>query len=53
MKRIFDRLLSKLNPQLCSIALVAISVASQECRKKYYQPKEPEGLAEFVKRAKR
>ena len=35
---------------LCSFAVVAATFASNGCVTKWYQPKEPEGLEEFVKK---
>ncbi|MBR6222183.1 MAG: cyclic lactone autoinducer peptide [Lachnospiraceae bacterium] len=37
---------------LCSIAAVTSTFATELCRGVWYQPEEPEGLAEFAEKVK-
>ena len=52
MIKVYSRilhLLVKLNPIICSLVVSTSALASNVCRRSFYQEKEPEGLAEFKK----
>ena len=42
-------LLVKVYPVICSLVVTTSTLSTNECVKWFYQEKEPEGLAEFVK----
>lgn len=44
------RVIKKLSQFICSMAILVVPIASQYCRVFYYQPKEPEGLNELLKK---
>lgn len=48
MKRFMERFVSKFGKQLCSLAGLAAIISVYSCRGFYYQPEEPEGLAELA-----
>lgn len=45
-------LIKKYTKQLCSLALLAAPLAARTCRTIFYEPKEPEGLAQFADECK-
>lgn len=44
------KILVKYGNVLCALAVLVAPMAARTCRLLYYEPKEPEGLDEFVKR---
>ncbi|MDE6626063.1 MAG: cyclic lactone autoinducer peptide [Lachnospiraceae bacterium] len=49
MKKIFTKFLCGNGEKLCALAVMLASVAPYCCRGNWYQPKEPEGLEDFLK----
>ena len=49
MKRQLKSFIQRHGRQLCAAALMFASIAPNCCRSYWYQDKEPEGLAEFLK----
>lgn len=52
MREKIKRMMEKYGTQLCCLAIAVAPIAATGCRGLYYQPKEPEGLAEFVRAGK-
>lgn len=48
MKKKFQQLICKYGIQLCAMAMALSPLISENCHRKYYQPKEPDGFAEFA-----
>lgn len=44
------KIIIKYGKSICSLAMSMALLASQSCRLRLYEPKEPEGLREFAKR---
>lgn len=44
------KLLVKIGSLLCACAVTISPLVVEGCRTRYYQPKEPDGLKEFVQR---
>ena len=45
---LFNNLIRKHGVKLCSLAMCISVLASQSCRARLYEPKEPEGLRDFA-----
>ena len=43
----------KISQYLCYVAIFITSIGINDCKTKWYQPKEPEGLEEFLKNHRR
>ncbi|MBR6221844.1 MAG: cyclic lactone autoinducer peptide [Lachnospiraceae bacterium] len=52
IRKIANKLIKKNATLLCSLAFVSATLATNSCTYRWYQEKEPEGLAEFAKRVK-
>ncbi len=48
MKKRVQQLICKYGVQLCAMAMAISPLISENCKYKYYQPKEPDGFAEFA-----
>ena len=48
MKEKLMKIICKYGCKLCAAAVFGAPLASQACKTKYYQPKEPAGLKEFA-----
>lgn len=48
MKSKLMSLICKYGFRLCAFAAVVAPLASQTCKTRYYQPKEPDGLTQFA-----
>ena len=48
MKKKFQQFICKYGVQLCAVAMALSPLISRGCRGKFYQPKEPDGFAEFA-----
>ena len=48
MKEKLMKIICKYGCKLCAVAVLVAPLATQACKTKYYQPKEPEGLREFA-----
>ncbi|MBD8972469.1 MAG: hypothetical protein EGQ63_01335, partial [Clostridiales bacterium] len=44
MKKKFQQFICKYGVQLCAVAMALSPLISKNCQRKYYQPKEPDGL---------
>lgn len=49
MRGIFEKFMRKHGSSLCALAILISSVSVDVCRGNWYQPKEPEGLQDFLK----
>ncbi len=50
MKSRILSIICKITPIICSFAIAASTMATNECKRTYYQEKEPDNLADFSKR---
>ncbi|MBP3326218.1 MAG: cyclic lactone autoinducer peptide [Coprococcus sp.] len=48
MKKLVSKLVERHGSSLCTLVTVVAPVAVNNCRSRLYQPKEPEGLEDFV-----
>ena len=53
MKKRLQQLICKYGVQLCAVAMAISPLISEGCKSKYYQPKEPDGFAEFAHNCKK
>lgn len=49
VKKVFNAFVAKYGVYLCSLAVIIAGYSINGCKKSFYQPKEPDGLADFVK----
>lgn len=52
LKKIITKVLINNGTRLCALAVVMASISPMCCRGNWYQPKEPDGLEEFLGRSK-
>ena len=50
MNKCVMSLVKKYGKQLCGLVILVSPVAARTCRTIFYEPKEPEGLSQFVEK---
>lgn len=53
MRRKFEEFMHKHGSRLCDLAIMVGSVSVDACYGHWYQPKEPDGLQDFLKRQRK
>ena len=53
MKKVLKQFVIQFSPQLCSFAMMVAAIAVSGCKRNFYQPREPDGLAEFAEKLSR
>lgn len=52
MEKLLRRFIQQHGKRICNTAVTMASIAPSCCRGHWYQPEEPKGLAEFLKKRK-